>query len=520
MAFHLAHQIGLADIRFFPYAQWGAVVALAAGAGWLISRWVPVPMLWVSCIVIALMSWWEPDTGAVENWSRWNLEGYEVKSRWPAYRAVADLLAGELDDPRVMFEHDPDNNDIGSTRTVEAMPLFGTRPVMEGLYMESAISSAFIYQLQAEISNRPSSPLSRFPSSKGGIDAAIGHMNELYADTLVLRSKQMKQRFSQDERFEVLVREDPFLVLRLKNPESRLVDIVDVPLEMKSRERWMNSAFRRFRLSHPYSSREIYPGQDQEWPATAPVTGGDIRILDMDRERLVFETAAVGQPHLIRMSYHPKWKSVGGEPVYLAEPAFMLVVPGQSRIELRYALTTADHVGIGLTLIGLAGLVLLLIFPMSSSVPVITKGPALIPVVSVLVIALSVSLLSWLNNPERVYKQGHELLSEKQYTTASRAFDRAYKARKIPGQKAEALFWAGRSLDFAGERAGALDRYRELANLYPDNYWAAESLYRVMLLAGQAGDEQAAGRAYDLLQQDFPDNSWTRKAIEETGAGL
>ncbi len=185
-----------------------------------------------------------------------------------------------LMDARVIFEHDPDNHDTGSTRTVEAMPLFGSRPVLEGLYMESAISSAFIYQLQAEISNRPSSPLSRFPSSKGTIDAAIGHMNELYTDTLVLRSEQMKQRFSADERFEVLSREDPFLVLRLKNPESRLVDIVDGPVEIKSRERWMDSAFRRFRLSHPYATREIYLSPDQEWQAPAPATGGDIRILE------------------------------------------------------------------------------------------------------------------------------------------------------------------------------------------------------------------------------------------------
>jgi hypothetical protein len=513
-AFHLAHQMGLADIRFFPYAQWGAAVALAAGTGWVLSRWVPVPMLWVGCLVVALMTWWEPDTTAMENWSRWNLEGYEVKSKWPAYRAVADALAGDLDDPRVMFEHDPDNNDIGSTRTVEAMPLFGTRPVMEGLYMESAISSAFVYQLQAEISNRPSSPLSRFPSSKGSVDAAIGHMDELYADTLVLRSKPMKQRFG----FEVLAREDPFLVLRLKNPESRLVDIVDVPFEIKSRERWMNSAFRRFRLSHPYSSREIYLGPDQEWQATAPATGGDIRILDMDRERLVFETSAVGQPHLIRMSYHPKWKSLADEPVFLTEPAFMLVVPGQSRVELRYALSTADFIGIGLTVIGLAALVLLVIFPKSLPGPVSAQGPALKPALTVLLVALGVSLLSWLNNPERVYKQGHELLSEKRYSSASRVFDRAYKARNVPGKKAEALFWAGRSLDFAGEHTGALDRYRELASLYPDNYWAAESLYRVMLLERRAGDEQAAARAYDQLLQDYPDNSWTRKAVKESGA--
>ena len=516
-AFHVAHQLGLADIRFFPYAQWGAAVALAAGTGWLIYRSVPASLLWAGSIVIALMSWWEPDSGNIENWSRWNLEGYEFKSRWPAYRAVADTLSGGLMDARVIFEHDPDNNDIGSTRTVEAMPLFGTRPVLEGLYMESAISSAFIYQLQAEISKRPSSPLSRFPSSKGTIDAAIGHMNEFYTDTLVLRSQQMKQRFSNDERFDVLLLEDPFLVLRLKNPQSHLVELVDTPLEIKSREQWMNSAFRRFRLAHPYSTREIYLGPGQQWQTPSPATAGDVRLLSMDRERLVFETTAVGQPHVIRMSYHPKWKSITGEPVFLTEPAFMLIIPEQSRVELQYGTMTADRVGAGLTLSGIVALVLLLIFPRLSPGPVIARGPALKPTIAVLALALSASLWSWWNNPERVYKHGHERMSDERYLSAAHAFDRAYNARKVPGKKAEALFWAGRSLEFVDDHAGALQRYKELASLYPDNYWAAESLYRIVLLAGQGGDERGAADAYRQLLQDFPENRWTQKALKAAG---
>ena len=473
---------------------------------------MPASLLWAVSIVIALMSWWEPDTAEIENWSRWNLEGYEVKARWPAYRSVADTLAGSLMDARVLFEHDPDNNDLGSTRTVEAMPLFGTRPVLEGLYMESAISSAFIYQLQAEISKRPSSPLSRFPSSKGTMDAAIGHMNEFYTDTLVLRSEEMKQRFSGDERFAVLSMEDPFLVLQLKNPESHLVETVDVPLEIKSRENWMNRAFRRFRLSHPYTMREVYLGPDQEWQEPVAATGGEVRMLSMDRERLVFETSAIGQPHIIRMTYHPKWMSVTGEPIYLTEPAFMLVIPEQSRVELRYGAVTADHIGVGLTLTGIAVLVLFVLFPKLSSAPVPVQGPALKPAIAVLVLALSVSLWSWWNNSERMYKQGHELLDEEQYVSASRAFDRAYSARHVPGKKAEALFWASRSLEFENEHKEALERYRELASLYPDNYWAAESLYRIVLLEKQLHNESLAEKAYQQLLQDFPGNNWTRKA--------
>ena len=417
-----------------------------------------------------------------------------------------------------MFEHDPDNHDMGSTRTVEAMPLFGTRPVLEGLYMESAISSAFIYQLQAEISSRPSSPLSRFPSSKGTVDAAVGHMNEFYTDTLVLRSESMKQRFLADDRFEVLADADPFLALKLKNPESQLVDIVTAPLEIKTREKWMDSAFRRFRLAHPYGEREVYVSPDQQWQDPLPSAGGEVQLLEMERERLVFETTAPGQPHVIRMTYNPKWKSVNGEPVFLTEPAFMLIVPQQTRVELRYEMTRPDYIGIAFSLIGIAGLVIVLIVPGLSYPPVFAQGPAFMITSVLLVLALGVSLWSWWFNPERTYQHGHELLSDKQYMPASRAFDRAFDGRHVPGKKAEALFWAGRSLEFMSDHGDALDRYTTLASEYPDNYWAAEALYRIVMLQTKAGNAASAGMAYQQLTRDFPENNWTNRAIREFGA--
>jgi hypothetical protein len=213
------------------------------------------------------------------------------------------------------------------------------------------------------------------------------------------------------------------------------------------------------------------------------------------------------------MSYHPKWTSVNGEPVYLTEPAFMLIIPEQSRVELRYAKTTADHVGVVLTLTGIIALVWLLLFPRFSPHPVLARGPALIPAVSVLVLALCASLWSWWNNPERVYKQGHVLLKADRYEPASYAFDRAYSGRHVPGQKAEALFWSARSHEYDNDQDGALQRYRELARLYPDNYWAAESLYRIVMLALQAHNEPAAREAYRQLLQDYPENSWTRKLV-------
>jgi 6-pyruvoyl-tetrahydropterin synthase related domain len=182
LGFVAAPRLGLADIRFFPYAQWAAAVLLGAAPGWALVAWNRAPLWWSAALSAALVAWWQPRISTMEHWARWNLEGYESKAMWPVYKELAATLKGPLDAPRVVFEHDPENSDLGSTRTLEALPLFGSRPVLEGLYMESAVSGPFIYQLQAEVSERPSSPLARYPSRKGSPREAEQHMRELYTD--------------------------------------------------------------------------------------------------------------------------------------------------------------------------------------------------------------------------------------------------------------------------------------------------------------------------------------------------
>ena len=195
-----------------------------------------------------------------------------------------------------------------------------------------------------------------------------------------------------------------------------------------------------------------------------------------------------------------------------------MIIPKQSRVDLRYEAVAADRIGAGMTLVGIAVLLSLAIFSRVAPGPVIARDPALLPVLTVLVLALFVAGWSWWNNPERLYQHGHELRRDKQYVSASHAFDRAYSARHVPGQKAEALFWAGRSREFAQDHAAALERYRELASLYPDNYWVPESLYRTVVLERQAHNERGVENAYKQLLQNFPENTWTRKATKALAA--
>jgi hypothetical protein len=516
LGFVAGGRVGLADLRFFPYAQWALAVASGAAIAWTLQQRLPsaaLPLV-IACL-IGLGAWWEPRLDRIEGWSRWNLTGYEAKATWPHYLATAQANAGPLHGPRLIFEHDPANNDLGSTRTLEALPMFGSRPALEGLFMESAVTGPFIYQLQAEISERPSAPLSRYPPSKRSIDAAVQHLNELYVDRVILRSGQKQALLAGDPRFELVAEHGPLQTYALKDLQTQLIEAVQTPLVAAGRDGWLQQAFRRFILEHPYEQRTVFLGNDQELPNTiAPSKAAQVRIQSLSRERLTFETDAVGQPHLVRISYHPRWASANGEPIYLVEPSFMLLYPDASTVTLEYRGSWGNWVGAGASLLGLVLFVMGLrgsrvLTPSKSRGGLSVRDKRL---AGFLIVCSLLVLAAWWNDPERVYQRGHLRFNQGNRIAAAELFDAAYRGRHGPAQKSEALFWAARSLHLAGRLDDARTRYVTLRSDYGESYWYPESGYRLIEIHDAKGDVETVRLLYEQLVSAIPNSKWTSKA--------
>ena len=67
----------------------------------------------------------------------------------------------------------------------------------------------------------------------------------------------------------------------------------------------------------------------------------------METDRITITGCRPGIPVLVRISYHPRWKALTGEKVWLAGPSFMLVFPRGERVELAFdggAPVTLGHV--------------------------------------------------------------------------------------------------------------------------------------------------------------------------------
>jgi hypothetical protein len=436
---------------------------------------------------------------------------------WPHYLATAQVNAGPLQGPRLVFEHDPANADLGSTRTLEALPMFGSRPTLEGLYMESATSGPFIYQLQAEISERPSSPLTRYPSSARSVEHTVGHLNEFYVNRLILRSDEKKAQFGADPRFQIIAKHGPLHTYELKDLRTKLVDLIDSPLVARNREGWLGHAFRQFLVAFPYQQRHVYLAADERLPENTPSQApGLVKVKEFTRERLVFETDSPGQPHLIRMTYHPRWTSKGGEAIYLTEPSFMLIYPQTSTVELVYGWSWGGRIGAVFSLLGLLMLASGLVWrsPLRPNVnmpePSVRRGWFL----GVFSAASLTILAFWWTDPEYAYQRGHRHGSQGDWTGASALFDRAFAGRKTPSGRSEALFWAARGLDLGGEKPEAAVRYAKLRAEHPESYWYPESVFRLIEIHLLRDDSETAESLYIELVEAVPDNPWTRKAEE------
>jgi hypothetical protein len=104
-----------------------------------------------------------------------------------------------------------------------------------------------------------------------------------------------------------------------------------------------------------------------EWPrvkeglagltATPPIaSGGTVSDVVLEDDRISFRTTAVGVPHLVKVSFFPNWHATGAEGPYRAAPAFMVVVPTESSVELAFQRRWYESGGFLLTVLAAVGL--------------------------------------------------------------------------------------------------------------------------------------------------------------------
>ncbi|OQA33834.1 MAG: membrane protein [Betaproteobacteria bacterium ADurb.Bin341] len=527
VAFVGGDRLGLADIRFFPPVWLLGAIA----CGWLFGQGLDtllgggrcrLPLaLGVAAACLGLTGWLSGQINKVPDWGLWNHSGLQAKPQWHNLSQLFPAMHGQLWSPRLLFEHDPANRDLGSTRSLEALPMFlGKRPVLEGLYMESALLGPAVYQVQSEVSARPSSPLARFPSGSLDPEFAARHMNFLHADSLLLRSDKAKTAIEASGRFERVAESRPFALYRVKGFDSRLAEVVRLPLRFRPKRDWMQDAYAWFRLRSRFDAYlPVYVDDPAPLAAAANETGAVPAVVEksMQRHQLVFETEAIGRAHLIKMAYHPRWRLETRGSLHLAGPGFMLVVPQEKEIRLVYGSTWLGQLGIVATALSALLALFLGLRPSASAPQPPEQAPdrrSLLPLVlGGALLVLAGGLLVW-RSPERAYKEAWEAFNAGRFHEAAGCFERAYDLRRPPAKKEEALFWLAKSMERAGKMNEAKQRYRALFEQF-HGYWLPESVYTYIQLERRDGRSSEAEPFVRWLREEHPHNSWTQKLRDD-----
>lgn len=554
-AFHL----NVIDIRFIPFA-W---LSMSMWAAWALAQWWRrLPAAWALAPLVLVLSflWVGEHVSFIPRWIQWNYDGFEATPGWGTYRAVNEFLRGGPSDPRVIYEHSTDHRRAGSTRAFESLPLFSGRSTLEGLYIQSSVSSPFIFYLQAQTCERPSTPLPHYDFGRMDLDAALPRLELFNVSQFITITRQMTEKAQAHPGLEEQVAFPPYHIFRLRQVDGSYVKALRFKPVLVTGPDWRQQAFEWFRkgdLEVPVVfRRREKPGDRQRFAAVmdrlalplprVPVEHPARASAKVGFEDIDLEVEGEG-PLLVKMSYHPNWKLSGAEAVELASPAFMLLWPTERHVRLHFGRTWPNYLGMAMSLF--ACLVLAGSLPgVRHTAAVRALGRALnrapdaaaawcdavlAPLTSwcgrhsalsgTLGMALLVGLCGlYLAMDLKVdytvaYNRGRAAFEAKDWGRAAglfRATLERFPTSPLTGQIYNhlALTYFNREM-FPEARAVWI----QLLERHPDTPLAPEALFHIGLCLERMGEKDKARGFFRKVTLDFPDSPWAKYSKDKLG---
>jgi 6-pyruvoyl-tetrahydropterin synthase related domain len=306
-------------------------------------------------------------TSYIDDWIKWNYEGYQNKATWPELRALFDAVR-KLPPGRVMWEPSPDYNNFGTPDVLMSLPFFTGHPTMEGIYYESSITTPYHFLMASELAEHPFNPWPGLPYQIFNLDRGVDHMQMFDIQYFLAWSQRTKAAASASPRLQHIGDAGGFSIYGLRSaaqvtiPAYRPVvlgsgdwnqasmawfnnpDVLDVPLARDGPGDWPR-----------------VPPSPADVPRVPLAYGGQAISPRVTDDSISFDTDAIGEPTLVRTSYFPNWRVEGAKGPYQVSPSVMMVIPTQRHVTLRYERTWAEWSGLVLTL----GTILLLLIPWS-----------------------------------------------------------------------------------------------------------------------------------------------------------
>ncbi len=137
--------------------------------------------------------------------------------------------------------------------------------------------------------------------------------------------------------------------------KTEVYAINDLSLWKKTSEKWYGEYSEKspFIVYDPDRDQKQFPLYNPK-NTSSQIHRDDCQVREfIDRETIKIYTNCIGRPLLVKFAYHQNWQVTGADKVYLATPAFMIIVPKQSEVTLHYGKKTYNYVSYACGILGL-----------------------------------------------------------------------------------------------------------------------------------------------------------------------
>jgi hypothetical protein len=540
--YFLVPAIGFPDIRFVPISQLFLGFIAADFVAWILSVSRHNVAL-SAAVVAAILSWSHAHLGYIPSWLRWNYSGYEGKSTWKQFKEINDVVRGDMNDPRVVFEHSQAHNRFGSSRAFENLPLFSGRSTLEGVFHQASQNSPFIFYLQSEISEKGSGPFPQYTYARLNPASALPHLRLYNVGTIIAVSEKARQAYEQNAAFKKVFSAGDYAVFDVEGGSTGYVVAAANEPVLYDGPKWKLAFYRWFRrpeildiplvpadLIDKTAQREFSLRTDaierlprQPLPEKCEVTSR------LEQYRIHIQTSCPGRPHIVKVSYFPRWYAADGARLLPVSPGFMLLYPTSAQTELVYRRNTIDWVGLVLTLLGVSLLVVLTVNRrLRDAVPAtirrlltpafafVSRTRRTLSVVLLLLAVIAAAGTRWsLRTPDREYDEAQEAYKAKDFTSAARLFEDWTREDRDTFKQATALYQLGVCHTELNHPAAAVVVHERLRFQFPNIDYTAGTLFYLARNYSAIGSlDEARNRAAELLK-GFADSSWVRRVQTE-----
>jgi hypothetical protein len=315
-----------------------------------------------------------------DGWAKWNFTGYEGRvpnASGGGYHEYHDLIETMADVGadhgcgRAMWEYEPELVRYGTPMALMLLPHWtdGCIGSMEGLYFETSATTPYHFLNQSELSAVPSRAQRGLPYGTLDVSRGVQHLQMLGVRYYLTTSQTATEQADHEEDLTELATSGPWtiyevadsdLVAPLENEPAVWTDVAD------GQSSWLEPSVDWYLDSN---AQDVFMAADgpPEWqrvavgetPERIPVDQVEVTDIEAGDDRISFDVDQIGQPVLVRASYFPNWQVSGASGPYRVTPNLMVVVPTSTHVSLHYGWTPVDLLGWFLTLLGIAGVVVL-----------------------------------------------------------------------------------------------------------------------------------------------------------------